>query len=89
MVIKTELARKHAHQWYYPIISDRMFLKALLKAELVGGCTGKATSNYRMSLDGSGVMSASDIEHNNKLLLKHNIEFKWRNESFINSKEQK
>jgi hypothetical protein len=89
MVVKTEIARKYGHEWFYPIVSDRMFLKALLEAKLTGGCTGKATSNYRMSPDGSGVMSASDIQHNNKYQLERGIEFTWHKESYINPKETK
>jgi hypothetical protein len=89
MVVKTEIARKYGHQWYYPIVSDRMFLKALLKAELAGGCTGKATSNYRMSPDGSGVMSADAFKQNNSYQIAQNIEFFWRKESVINQKEKK
>jgi hypothetical protein len=89
MVVVTEVARKYGNQWYYPIVSDRMFLKALLKAKLAGGCTGKATSNYRMSPDGSGVMSIEAFKQNNNYQIDQNIEFNWRKESVINLKEEK
>ena len=64
-VIKRELARQCASAWYYPVISDRKFFEALFNTEAKCATTGKHTVNYRMSKDGSGVMSVESFTENN------------------------
>ncbi len=56
--LKTEVARKHAHTWYIPRVSDRTFLAELMRHQLPCACTGTSTANYRLSSDGSHSMNA-------------------------------
>ncbi len=56
--LKTEVARKHAHTWHIPRVSDRTFLAELMKHQLPCACTGMSTANYRLSVDGSLSMNA-------------------------------
>jgi glycosyltransferase involved in cell wall biosynthesis len=63
--VRTNVARQFGYAWYVPIISDRNFQRALMEAKISAGTTGKHTSNYRLSLDGSGGMSKEAFIGNN------------------------
>ena len=77
--VKTTVARMFSAAWHVPVISDRNFLKALLDNKRPGGCTGNATSNYRLSKDGSGSMSIEAFINNNKVMQeRYNGNFPWR-----------
>jgi hypothetical protein len=77
-VVRTRLARYCASAWYNPVISDRKFLEALFNSEARCGCTGLFTVNYRMSKDGSGVMSVEAFtEHNNHQVAQYGADFPW------------
>jgi len=81
-VVKTNLARQTSYKWYYPICSDRNFLKGLLESKAKCGCTGEATVNYRLSKDGSLSMSKEAfIENNNFNKNRFKGEFAWRKAS--------
>lgn len=58
--VRTKIARQFSYTWYYPITSDRMFLKALLTNKILGACTGAYTTNYRISYDGSRLHTSAN-----------------------------
>ena len=71
--VRTKIARQFSHAWYYPIVSDRMFLKALLTNKILGACTGAYTTNYRISHDGSRLQASTNQEEDTKRI-KHETE---------------
>ena len=45
-VIRADVARRHSHAWYVPVVSDRNFQAELMRARLSTGTTGKHSVNY-------------------------------------------
>jgi glycosyltransferase involved in cell wall biosynthesis len=87
-VVKTMYARRFGYAWYIPLTSDRNYLTALLKNNLLGGCTGLHSVNYRLSKDGSNSITKEGIEYGNKLMKEKYPEgFPWEKESSIKRKE--
>jgi glycosyltransferase involved in cell wall biosynthesis len=74
-VVRTNVARRHSHAWYVPIISDRSFQSELMRAGLSAGTTGKHSVNYRLSKDGSGGMTPEKFIENNEWMKKHRPDF--------------
>jgi len=63
--LRTEVARRYAHTWYIPRVSDRTFLAELMKHQLPCACTGASTANYRLSADGSHSMNVEAFQQGN------------------------
>jgi glycosyltransferase involved in cell wall biosynthesis len=74
-VVRTNVARRHSHAWYVPVISDRSFQHELMRAGLSVGTTGKHSVNYRLSKDGTGGMTAEKFINNNEWMNKHRPDF--------------
>jgi glycosyltransferase involved in cell wall biosynthesis len=60
-VVRTNVARRHSHAWYVPVISDRSFQHELMRAGLSVGTTGKHSVNYRLSKDGTGGIDRKSV----------------------------
>jgi hypothetical protein len=76
--VRTAIARQHSHAWYVPVVSDRNFQRALMESKLLAGTTGKHTTNYRLSKDGSGGMSKEAFLNNNEYMQrKFGTSFPW------------
>jgi hypothetical protein len=83
--LKTEIARKYAHTWYIPRISDRTFLAELMKQQLPCACTGASTANYRLSADGSQSMNADAfIKGNAAMQERYPNGMPWRQPTLFN-----
>lgn len=83
-VVRADVARKYSHAWYVPVVSDRSFLAALMQAKVPCGATGQHTANYRLSLDGSGGMTAEKFIANNEHMATHyNNSFPWKQRSIF------
>jgi len=74
-VVRTDVARRHSHAWYIPVVSDRSFQFELMRVKLSVGTTGKHSVNYRLSKDGSGGMTAEKFINNNEWMKKHRPDF--------------
>ena len=83
-VVRTDVARRHSHAWYVPIISDRSFQSELMRAKLPTGTTGKHSVNYRLSKDGTGGMTAEKFLGNNEWMKQNRPEFKWTQKQIFN-----
>ena len=82
--VRTELARRNSWAWYHPVMADRNFLKALLDLKIPAGCTGAPTVNYRLSRDGSCVMSPETFILGNQEIKKmYGQSPPWGEESFL------
>lgn len=75
--VRADIARKHSHAWYVPVVSDRAFMKALCQAKVPCGTTGKHSVNYRLSSDGSGGMTAEKFLGNNAYMRNNMPDFPW------------
>jgi glycosyltransferase involved in cell wall biosynthesis len=75
--VRAEVARKHSHAWYVPVVSDRSFQAALMQAKIKCGGSGKHSVSYRLSLDGSGGMSKETFINNNNVMRQRYTEFPW------------
>ena len=75
--VRAEVARKHSHAWYVPVVSDRSFQAALMQAKIRCGGSGKHSVSYRLSLDGSGGMSKETFINNNNVMRQRYTEFPW------------
>lgn len=85
--VRRDVAVKHSHAWYVPIISDRNFQAALMQAQVVCGTTGKHSVNYRLSKDGTGGMTAEKFLTNNAWMQERFSEgFPWLQKSIFNYK---
>lgn len=80
-VVRTDVARKHSHAWYIPVVSDRNFLNALMTTRVPCGTTGKHSVNYRLSPDGSGGMTLDKFIGNNEYMKQKYDEFLWLKQS--------
>ena len=74
-VVRTNVARRHSHAWYIPVVSDRSFQFELMRVKLSVGTTGKHSVNYRLSKDGTGGMTAEKFIDNNEWMKKHRPDF--------------
>ena len=83
-VVRTNVARRHSHAWYVPVISDRSFQHELMRAGLSVGTTGKHSVNYRLSKDGTGGMTAEKFINNNEWMKKHRPDFKSGTKQIFN-----
>lgn len=81
--VRRDVAVKHSHAWYVPVVSDRMFMKALCQAKVDCGTTGMHTVNYRLSADGTGGMTAEKFIHNNAHMRDHTPDFPWLQKSIF------
>jgi len=75
--VRADVARKHSHAWYVPVVSDRSFQAALMQAKIRCGGSGKHSVSYRLSLDGSGGMSKETFINNNNVMRQRYTEFPW------------
>jgi len=82
--VRTNIARRHSHAWYVPIVSDRSFQSELMRAGLSVGTTGKHSVNYRLSKDGTGGMTAEKFLGNNEWMKKHRPDFKCGTKQIFN-----
>jgi glycosyltransferase involved in cell wall biosynthesis len=83
-VVRADVARRHSHAWYVPIVSDRSFQSALMWAKHKTGTTGKHTANYRLSKDGSGGMTAEKFIGNNEWMKQNRPDFSWTQKQIFN-----
>ena len=82
--VRTNVARRHSHAWYVPVVSDRSFQAELMRAGLSVGTTGKHSVNYRLSKDGTGGMTAEKFIDNNEWMKKHRPDFKCGTKQIFN-----
>jgi hypothetical protein len=82
--VRTQIARLHGHTWHVPIISDRSFQQALMRAKIKAGTTGRHTANYRLSVDGSGGMSKDQFINNNEWMRLNRPSFEWTKKQIFN-----
>ena len=82
--VRTDVARKHSHAWYVPIISDRNFQAELMKARIKTGTTGRHTINYRLSHDGTGGMTREKFLGNNEWMKQNRPGFEWTKKQIFN-----
>lgn len=83
-VVKADVARRHSHAWYVPVISDRNFQAALMHAKHSTGTTGKHSVNYRISKDGSGGMTAEKFINNNEHMKQNHPHLQWAQKQLFN-----
>ena len=82
--VSTDVARRHSHAWYVPIVSDRSFQSELMRAGLSAGTTGKHSVNYRLSADGTGGMTAEKFINNNGWMLLNRPDCSWTKKHIFN-----
>lgn len=82
--VRTDVARRHSHAWYVPIVSDRSFQAELMRARVPTGTTGKHSVNYRLSADGTGGMTAEKFIGNNEYMKHNRPEFSWVQKQIFN-----
>jgi glycosyltransferase involved in cell wall biosynthesis len=82
--VRTDVARRHSHAWYIPVVSDRNFQAALMQAKHRTGTTGKHSVNYRISKDGSGGMTAEKFINNNEYMKHNRPDFSWAQKQIFN-----
>ena len=82
--VRTDVARRHSHAWYVPIVSDRSFQAELMRARVPTGTTGKHSVNYRLSADGTGGMTAEKFLHNNEFMEITRPDFNWTRKQIYN-----
>jgi glycosyltransferase involved in cell wall biosynthesis len=82
--VRTDVARKHSHAWYVPIVSDRNFQAELMRAKISAGTTGKHSVNYRLSKDGTGGMTKEKFLGNNEWMKQNHPHFQWTKKQIFN-----
>ena len=82
--VRTDVARRHSHAWYVPIISDRSFQRELMRAKHRTGTTGKHSVNYRLSADGTGGMTKEKFLGNNEWMKQNRPDFSWTQKQIFN-----
>lgn len=75
--VRADVARKHSHAWYIPVVSDRSFQAALMQAKVRCGTSGKHSVSYRLSHDGSGGMNKETFIGNNNFMRSKFTDFPW------------
>jgi glycosyltransferase involved in cell wall biosynthesis len=83
-VVRTDVARRHSHAWYVPIVSDRSFQSELMRAKIRCGSTGKHSVNYRLSKDGSGGMTTEKFLNNNSWMFLNRPDCSWTKKHIFN-----
>lgn len=79
--VRNDVAKKHSHAWYVPVVSDRMFMKALCQAKVSCGTTGKHSVNYRLSKDSTKGMTKEKFLGNNEYMRNNMPDFPWLQKS--------
>lgn len=82
--VRTDVARRHSHAWYVPIVSDRSFQSELMRAKIRCGTTGKHSVNYRLSQDGTGGMTKEKFINNNGWMLLNRPDCSWTKKHIFN-----
>ena len=82
--VRTDVARKHSHAWYVPIVSDRAFQAELMRARIKCGTTGKHSVSYRLSHDGTGGMKPETFMGNNEFMRQRFTDFPWTKPQVFN-----
>ena len=82
--VRTDVARRHSHAWYVPIVSDRSFQSELMRAKIRCGSTGKHSVNYRLSQDGTGGMTKEKFINNNGWMLLNRPDCSWTKKHIFN-----
>jgi hypothetical protein len=82
--VRTTVARKHSHAWHVPIVSDRNFQAELMRAKVPVGTTGRHTVNYRLSKDGTGIMTEEKFLTNNGWMLLNRPDCNWSRKQIFN-----
>ena len=82
--VRTDVARRHSHAWYVPVVSDRSFQAELMRAKHPAGTTGKHSVNYRLSTDGTGVMTADKFIGNSEWMKRNRPDFSWTKKQIFN-----
>ena len=82
--VRTDIARRHSHAWYVPIVSDRSFQSELMRAKIRCGTTGKHSVNYRLSQDGTGGMTKEKFINNNGWMLLNRPDCSWTKKHIFN-----
>jgi glycosyltransferase involved in cell wall biosynthesis len=82
--VRTDVARKHSHAWYVPIVSDRNFQAELMRNRVRAGTTGRHTINYRLSHDGTGGMTKEKFLGNNEWMKQNRPGFEWTKKQIFN-----
>ena len=80
MAVRTDIAQKIAPFWQHQKWMDRVAFKAMIEAKFKGGCTGKATMNYRLSKDGLGNMTPETFVGLNQMVAQQFPHRPWRNQ---------
>lgn len=75
--VRTNVAVRHSHAWYVPVISDRNFQAALINDKIKCGTTGKHSVNYRLSVDGTGGMTKEKFLGNNEWMRRNRPNSEW------------
>jgi glycosyltransferase involved in cell wall biosynthesis len=82
--VRADVARKHSHAWYVPVVSDRSFQASLMQAKVRCGTNGKHSVSYRLSHDGSGGMSKEAFIDNNNFMRSKFTDFPWTKRQIFN-----
>ena len=82
--VRTTVARKHSHAWHVPIVSDRSFQAELMRAKQPVGTTGKHSVNYRLSKDGTGIMTKEKFTTNNEWMQRNCPDSPWAIKQIFN-----
>jgi len=82
--VRADVARKHSHAWYIPVVSDRSFQASLMQARVRCGTSGKHSVSYRLSHDGSGGMSKEAFTDNNNFMRSKFTDFPWTKRQIFN-----
>jgi hypothetical protein len=80
LALRTDIAQKMASFWQHQKWMDRVVLRAIVEAKFKGGCTGKATMNYRLSKDGLGNMPGNNFKVLSQRMIELNPTRPWANE---------
>ena len=83
-VVRTEVARRYGFAWYVPIISDRNFQAELMRNRIRAGTSGRHTSVYRLSHDGTGGMTKEKFIGNNEWMQQNRPGFEWAKQQIFN-----
>ena len=75
--VRTDVARRYGYAWYVPIVSDRNFQAELMRNRIRCGTTGKHSTNYRLSHDGTGGMTPQMFMDNNNFMSSRFTDFPW------------
>jgi hypothetical protein len=80
LAVRRELGQKIASSWIVQRWMDRFAFQAIINARLRGGCTGKFTTNYRISDDGLGNMPIGHFKAYSEAIIRAHPMTPWRHE---------